>query len=188
MDDTNALCRYRWLGFAVAHQRDLRPRAALRHSLRRPRARPAAPVHHPGRARDHCSAHADKRTARQALISMGLLHALKVRILQTLALFLPGGSSLRVRLHRWRGVRIGRGVFVSTDVLIETMRPELVTIGDDVFLGVRTTIMAHFNDVTPLLLSRSGHSVTIGDQVFIGPGAIILPGVTIARGAVVAAG
>jgi heptaprenylglycerol acetyltransferase len=119
---------------------------------------------------------------------MGLLHALKVRMLQTLALFLPGGSSLRVRLHRSRGVRIGRGVFISTDVLIETMRPELVTIGDDVFLGVRTTIMAHFNDVTPQLLSRSGHSVTIGDQVFIGPGAIILPGVTIGRGAVVAAG
>jgi acetyltransferase-like isoleucine patch superfamily enzyme len=119
---------------------------------------------------------------------VGLLHALKIRILQTLALFLPGGSGLRVRLHRWRGVRIGGGVFISTDVIIETMRPELVSIGDDVFLGVRTTVMAHFNDVTPDLLSGSGHSVTIADQVYIGPGSIILPGVTIGRGAVVTAG
>jgi acetyltransferase-like isoleucine patch superfamily enzyme len=119
---------------------------------------------------------------------MGLLHALKIRILQTLALFLPGGPGLRVRLHRWRGVRIGRRVFISTDVIIETMRPELVSIGDDVFLGVRTTVMAHFNDVTPHLLSGSGHSVTIADQAYIGPGAIILPGVTIGRGAVVTAG
>ncbi len=119
---------------------------------------------------------------------MGLLHAVKIRFLQALALFLPGGSGLRVRLHRSRGVRIGEGVFISTDVIIETMMPELVSIGNDVFLGVRSTIIAHFNDLTPELLTRAQFSVRIGDQVHIGPGAIILPGVSIGRGAVVAAG
>ncbi len=116
------------------------------------------------------------------------MHAVKIRILQALALFLPGGSGLRVRLHRWRGVHLGTGVFISTDVIIETMRPELISIGNDVFLGVRSMIIAHFNDVTPHLLAGATFSVRVEDQVFIGPGAIILPGVTIGRGAVVAAG
>jgi heptaprenylglycerol acetyltransferase len=119
---------------------------------------------------------------------MGLLHAVKIRLLQTMALFLPGGSSLRLRLHRWRGVDLGERVFISTDVIIETMNPELVSIGNDVFLGVRSTIIAHFNDLTPKLTAGAKFSVRLGDEVWVGPGAIILPGVTIGRGAVVAAG
>jgi len=119
---------------------------------------------------------------------MGLLHDVKIRLLQVLALFLPGASGLRVRLHRWRGVEIGPGAFISTDVIIETMHPELVSIGRDVFLGVRSTIIAHFREVTEELRAGSKFSVRIEDEVFVGPGAIILPGVSIGRGAVVAAG
>ena len=119
---------------------------------------------------------------------MGLVHAVKIRLLQVAALFAPGGSNLRLRLHRWRGVDIGQRVFISTDVIIETMRPELVSIGNDVFLGARSMIIAHFNDVTPILLARRPISVRLEDEVWIGPGAIVLPGVTIGRGAVVTAG
>src|SRR2546425_11594491 len=104
------------------------------------------------------------------------MHAVKIRVLQALALFLPGGSGLRVRLHRWRGVRLGTGVFISTDGIIETMRPELISIGNDVFLGVRSMIIAHFNDVTPPLLAGAAVSVPGEDPGFIRPGAVILPG------------
>jgi acetyltransferase-like isoleucine patch superfamily enzyme len=119
---------------------------------------------------------------------VALLHDVKIRLLQLLALFLPGATGVRVRLHRWRGVEIGPGAFISTDVIIETMHPELVSIGRDVFLGVRSTIIAHFRDVTDGLTAGARFSVRIEDQVFVGPGAIILPGVRIGRGAVVAAG
>src|SRR6266700_3333510 len=98
------------------------------------------------------------------------LRGVKIRLLQVAALFLPGGSNLRLRLHRWRGVDIGRGVFISTDVIIETMHPELVSIGNDVFLGARSMIIAHFNDVTPTLLARGTVSVRLEDQAWVGPG------------------
>jgi serine acetyltransferase len=104
---------------------------------------------------------------------------LKNRLLQSLAMALPGGGWLRVKLHRLRGVKLGRGVWIGYQVLIETAHPEEVTIGDRVIIGIRTTILAHFKDLT---------GVRIENDVYIGAGAMILPGVTIGAGAVVSAG
>jgi acetyltransferase-like isoleucine patch superfamily enzyme len=107
------------------------------------------------------------------------LTGMKIRILQGLARMLPGAMSLRVWLHRARGVKIGKGVFIGTDAIIETSQPWLVSMGDDVSISMRVTIIAHFREMT---------KVRIEDQAFIGPGATILPGVVIGKGAVVAAG
>jgi acetyltransferase-like isoleucine patch superfamily enzyme len=106
------------------------------------------------------------------------------RVLQLLALYGPGASSLRVRLHRWRGVRIGEGVFIGTDVLIETAHPQLVSIGRGVDIGARTTIIAH-QQGEPV---PHEPTVRIGDDVFIGPCTTLLPHVTIGDGAVLVAG
>ncbi len=112
------------------------------------------------------------------------------RFLQIIARFAPGATTLRPKLHRWRGVRIGEGVFIGTDALLETSRPHLVEIGDGVAIGIRATIIAHFRASTKA--DRAGDekkvSVRIQDDVFIGPGVIILPNVTIGHGAVVTAG
>ena len=108
---------------------------------------------------------------------------LKHRVLQGLARVLPGATTVRPMLHRWRGVQMGTGVFIGTDALIETAYPELVSIGDRVVIGIRAVIIAHFREEP-----RSGHSVRIGDDVYIGPGAIVLPNVTIGAGAVITAG
>jgi acetyltransferase-like isoleucine patch superfamily enzyme len=105
--------------------------------------------------------------------------AIKNRLLQYLAMSVPGGSGLRVVLHRLRGVRIGRDVWIGQDALIETAAPNLVTIGDRVIIGIRSTILAHFQELT---------GVNIGNDVYIGACAVILPGVTIGDGAVVSAG
>ena len=108
-----------------------------------------------------------------------LLPGIKNRILQRLAMAMPGAMGLRVFLHRLRGVRIGKGVWIGYESLIETGYPSLVTIGDRVVVGIRCTILAHFDD---------SKAVTIKNDVFIGPCALILPGVTIGEGAVVTAG
>jgi acetyltransferase-like isoleucine patch superfamily enzyme len=107
-----------------------------------------------------------------------------------LALYAPGAMSFRVWIHRRRGVTIGSRVFIGTDALIETSRPDLIAIGDRVVIGIRTTIIAHFRGVTRAERGEGPDrfSVRIEDDVFIGPAAVILPGVTIGRGAVVAAG
>jgi acetyltransferase-like isoleucine patch superfamily enzyme len=107
------------------------------------------------------------------------LIGMRNRLLQMFARAVPGASTLRVRLHRWRGVKIGKGVWIGYDAVIETSKPHLVTIGDEAVIGIRATIIAHFREVT---------GVTIGPRVSIGPGAIIMPGVTIGEGAVVTAG
>ena len=108
-----------------------------------------------------------------------LLSGLKNRILQVLARIAPGATTTRVRLNRWRGVNIGKDVWIGYDAIIETSCPHLVTIRDRAAIGLRVTILAHF---------REQRSVVIEEDATIGPGAIILPGVTIGRGSIVTAG
>jgi acetyltransferase-like isoleucine patch superfamily enzyme len=112
------------------------------------------------------------------------------RLFQYFARFAPGAMSLRVWLHRWRGVRIGRNVFIGTDVLIETAYPRRVSIGNNVIIGIRSILIAHFDaqSVHAEGKMRVRLSITIEDDVFIGPGVIVLPNVRIGRGSVIAAG
>lgn len=91
----------------------------------------------------------------------------------------PGATTWRVRLHRWRGVKIGRGVWIGYDAIIETSCPHLVTICDRASIGIRVTIIAH---------NREQQGVVIEEDAAVGAGAVILPSVTIGRGAIVTAG
>ena len=102
------------------------------------------------------------------------------RLLQLIARVAPGATSFRVLLHRWRGVNVGRNVRIGYDAIIETAYPWLVSVGNDATISVRAMILAHFEE--------EPGPVTIEEDAFIGPGAIVLPNVTIGRGAVVAAG
>ena len=97
---------------------------------------------------------------------------------------------MRVILHRLRGVEIGAGTFIGTSVILETSRPELISIGSDCTISMRATVIAHFRGKTAAERGTGGerHSVKIEDRAFVGPGAIILEGVTIGEGAVVTAG
>lgn len=101
------------------------------------------------------------------------------RIFQQLARAVPGATSLRVMLHRKRGVQIGKNVWIGYDVVLDTSRPFAITLEDNCVLSMRVTVLAHFREV---------QGVTIGREAFIGAGALILPGVSIGEGAVVAAG
>jgi acetyltransferase-like isoleucine patch superfamily enzyme len=104
---------------------------------------------------------------------------LKNRILQFIAHFVPGARSVRVWLHRRRGVKLGNNVWIGYDAILETSRPYLINIGNNSIISMRAMIIAHF---------RGAEGVWIDDDVFVGPGAIILPGVRIGKGAVVTAG
>jgi acetyltransferase-like isoleucine patch superfamily enzyme len=109
----------------------------------------------------------------------GLFSGTLNRLLQIVARGAPGAGSLRVWLHRRRGVKIGSGAWIGYDSVLETGFPYLITIGNRVTLSVRVTIIAHFGTASGVVLE---------DDVFVGPGSIILPGVTIGHGAVVTAG
>jgi acetyltransferase-like isoleucine patch superfamily enzyme len=104
---------------------------------------------------------------------------IKNRIFQYLARTVPGARTLRVYLHRWRGVKIGKDSWVGYDVIIDTGFPDLITIGNRVVLSIGVILVGHFREL---------RGITIEDDVFIGPGAIILPGIRIGQGSVVTAG
>ena len=112
-------------------------------------------------------------------MSERLLPGLKNRILQVLARISPGATTLRVRLNRWRGVNIGKDVWIGYDAIIETSCPHLVTIRDRAAIGLRATIIAH---------NREQRGVVIEEDAAVGTGVIVLPGVSIGRGAIVTAG
>jgi serine acetyltransferase len=101
------------------------------------------------------------------------------RLLQLLARILPGAQSLRVALHRARGIQIGERVWIGYDVILDSSQPSQIVLEDGCALSMRAMVIAHF---------RGAKGVTVGRDAFIGPGAIILPGVKIGAGAVVTAG
>jgi acetyltransferase-like isoleucine patch superfamily enzyme len=106
--------------------------------------------------------------------------------LNRLAFFCPGGSSVRPRLQRWRGARIGRNVWLGLYVYVDDLHPEALSIGDNCTIGIRTTILTHFY-WGPRRPASNG-KVVIEKDVFIGPHCVILPNVKIGEGAVIKAG
>lgn len=87
------------------------------------------------------------------------------RILHTLCRVLPGATTLRPALHRMRGVRIGKDVWIGDDVYLENEYPEYVEIHDGANIGLRTTIVAH---------THGAGKVVIGKNAFVGAGSVIV--------------
>lgn len=90
----------------------------------------------------------------------------------------------KLRLLRWCGARVGHNVFISTDVWIDPTFPQLLTIEDDVMVGVGVKIALH--EFGPRQF-RAGH-VLIRKGAVLGGFALIGPGVEIGEDAVVAGG
>lgn len=107
-------------------------------------------------------------------------------------IFYPG-----VRINPGRNLIIGDDVDLAWGVLITTRGG--VSIGDRTWIGYRTMIFSSNHSIPAgresIFLSSTQtrcddqlKKVTIANDVWIGAGAIILPGVTIGEGSVIAAG
>lgn len=108
-------------------------------------------------------------------------------ILHKLAMIAPGGYKIRPHLHRMRGVNIGENVWISQYVYIDEIHPEAVTIGNNVTIGLRSSIITHLY-WGPKDGGGNIRPVVIEDDVFIGPHCVILPSVHIGAGSVIQAG
>lgn len=114
--------------------------------------------------------------------------------------------SFRWLIYRVAGVRLGRGSIIH--MWANFFQPKNIVIGEDTIIGDHCfldgrgplQIGSHTAVASQVLIYNSEHDINdehfratvspveIGDWVFIGPRAIILPGIKIGKGAVVAAG
>ena len=104
-------------------------------------------------------------------------------LLHSLARSLPGGYGIRPMLHRLRGVKVGKGVFIAGEVYLENECPEAVEIQDGVQISLRAIVIAH---------TRGSGKIIIEKDAYIGPNAVIATSggrvLRIGEGAVIGAG
>lgn len=100
--------------------------------------------------------------------------------------------SMRIAIYRWMGMTIGRDVYIGFHVEFDTNYTQLIRIGNGVTISHRCIIATHMatdakTALRKLYPARSA-PVEIQDGAWICTGATLLPGVTIGRDALVAAG
>jgi len=102
----------------------------------------------------------------------------------------PGATiNTGLQLYGGRGrVFIGRNSTIQIGCLFAGVGMADLRIGDNVAIAYRTVIALGSHDVRSPGFEAVVAPVTIGDYVFLGSNVVVLPGVTIGEGAVVAAG
>jgi acetyltransferase-like isoleucine patch superfamily enzyme len=87
------------------------------------------------------------------------------RFLHLLCRFGPGGETLRPFLHRMRGVKIGKNVWIGDDVYLDNEFPECIELEDGAMIELRATILAH---------THGAGRVVIGKNAVVGAGAVVV--------------
>ncbi len=104
-------------------------------------------------------------------------------------------AQVTTAIHRLRGVHVGKGSKISRTVIIDDSRPDLITIGRNVWVTAGCQLLCHQRDLAfyeidkPVMDCPLKYApIHIKDGAHIGIGSIIMPGVTIGKGAVIGAG
>ena len=96
---------------------------------------------------------------------------------------------IRPALARWCGVEIGKNCHIGESVIIDSMFPEKVHIGDNVTIAMRVVILTHFLEPRE---NNDNHFITgdvyIENHVFLDAGVCVCSPVHIGENAIVAAG
>lgn len=111
--------------------------------------------------------------------------------LDKMAFFCPI-KSWRTQFHRWKGIKIGKGVYIGHEVIFDRIFPDQIEIGDHTSVGDRAIITAHANipsnSQLKKLYPRKIEKTIIGKGVWIMPNVTIIPGVVIEDECVIATG
>jgi acetyltransferase-like isoleucine patch superfamily enzyme len=87
------------------------------------------------------------------------------RFLHLLCRFGFGGETLRPLLHRIRGVKIGKNVWIGDEVYLDNEFPECIELQDGAMIELRATILAH---------THGAGRVVIGKNAVVGAGAVVV--------------
>ena len=91
-------------------------------------------------------------------------------------------TAIKVALYRMIGMKIGKGVFLSPEVVLDPHYPELIEIGDYAIIGWGTSLFCHDYDGKTYRIGR----IKIGKGAVIGGFSVIRSGVTIGENAQIA--
>lgn len=113
------------------------------------------------------------------------------RLLRILAWLAPI-YQFRSSVYRKCGVKIGKNVYIGFLVIMDSEYPEYIQIGDEASIGPGVTILAHssaspYHKRFKIFYEKPQH-VTVERGAWLAASSIILPGVTIGEGSIVAAG
>lgn len=115
-------------------------------------------------------------------------HRVRKSIYRRAGMTIPDTSSIHWRAEFYAPERITIGEYVTIGDSAFLDGRSGLTIGDNVNFGSHVTIYTREHDVDSPTFEETGGPVVVEDHAWVASHAIILPGVTIGRGAVVAAG
>lgn len=115
-------------------------------------------------------------------------HRVRNAIYRRAGVALPDSSSIhwRAEFYAPESIRVGEHCTIGDSCFLDGRSG--LTIGDSVNLGSHVTIYTREHDVNSPDFAEIGGPVVIGDHAWVASHAIILPGVSVGEGAVVAAG
>lgn len=115
-------------------------------------------------------------------------HSIRRFVFQLAGVKIGRQSTIHIgaRFYQPKNVQIGEGTIIGDHAILDG-RAKLI-IGNHVAMASRVMIFNSQHDVEAEDFKTVVKPVEINDYVFVGPRAIVLPGVKIGRGAVVAAG
>lgn len=99
-------------------------------------------------------------------------------------------NNLRIKMHRKRGITIGKHVFIGLHCDIDNAYPEFIYIGDNASLAGGNMVIAHANPMEHFknVIEAGVAPIVVKEGAWVGAGAILLRGVTIGKNAIVSAG
>ena len=104
-------------------------------------------------------------------------------------------AQLRMPFYRATGMKIGKGTKIAATVDVDQSAPELITIGENVWITRGVMLLCHQRNLAEYEVGKpvmecelKYQPIVIKDGAHIGIGSIVMPGVTIGEGAIIGAG
>lgn len=96
----------------------------------------------------------------------------------------------RIQFHRWRGVNIGKNVYLGIHCFFDNLYPDYIFIDDNASINAETMILTHFNPMKRFenVMTARVAPVKIGEGAIVAVRSTILPGVTVGKNAIISAG
>lgn len=113
----------------------------------------------------------------------------KDHILGRLGKSLPW-NGMRIRMERWRGVKIGKHVHWGSDITVDAPYPYFLVVEDGAALAGNNQVLTHIKPSKYFSNCFSSHvaPVIVRKNAWVGVGVTLMPGVEIGEGSMISAG